>query len=202
MKTTKANELQSIQMEITSASDSNPGLPDTAELVANYRPLVYAIASRFYGMEFDDLVQEGMLGLLSAAKRFDPSQGSSFGSFAALCVQRRMASAVARQQGKRRGEISVSQLSPQEEKAFSKAVLEEDNPENLVILREDIDLWQKRLDAMLSEREGKILRLYLKGWAYQSIAEELGISTKAVDNGLQRIRCKVRDWVEREKSLD
>ena len=55
---------------------------------------------------------------------------------------------------------------------------------------------------MLSEREGKILRLYLKGWAYQSIAEELGISTKAVDNGLQRIRCKVRDWVEREKSLD
>ena len=81
-------------------------------------------------------------------------------------------------------------------------MLEEDNPENLVILREDIDLWQKRLDAMLSEREGKILRLYLKGWAYQSIAEELGISTKAVDNGLQRIRCKVRDWVEREKSLD
>lgn len=70
MKTTKANELQSIQKEITSASDSNPGLPDTAELVANYRPLVYAIASRFYGMEFDDLVQEGMLGLLSAAKRF------------------------------------------------------------------------------------------------------------------------------------
>ena len=202
MKTTKANESQPVQKEITSASDSNPGLPDTAELVASYRPLVHAIASRFYGMEFDDLVQEGMLGLLSAAKRFDPTQGSSFGSFAALCVQRRMASAVARQQGKRRGEISVSQLSPQEEQAFSKAALEGDNPENLVILREDVDLWQKRLDAMLSEREGKILGLYLKGWTYQAIAEELGVSVKAVDNGLQRIRCKVRDWMEREGSSD
>jgi RNA polymerase sporulation-specific sigma factor len=202
MKTPNIKETQSMNNENTSISGS---IPDVSELVADYRPLVYAIASRYYGMEFDDLVQEGMLSLLNAAKCFDPSQGSSFGSFAALCIHRRLAAAVAKQQGKRREEISVSQLSPEEEKVFAKLTeLGGDfanSPENLVIQQEDDAAWQKKLDDLLSKKEMQIVRLYLEGCSYQKIADELKTSVKAVDNGLQRIKRKLRNSMQQEKDF-
>lgn len=145
------------------------------------------------------------MGLLNAAKRFDPSQGSSFGSFAALCIHRRLASAVAKQSRHGR-EISLSQMSPQEEEAFSKvASLDGDianSPENLVIRQEDSAAWQKKLDSLLSPKEQKIVQLYLEDLSYQDIAQRLNTTVKAVDNGLQRVKRKLKDSVLREKSSD
>ena len=201
MENPNIKDTQSFNQENTSTS-----LPrDTAVLVADYKPLVYAIASRYYGMEFDDLVQEGMLALLNAAKRFDPSQGSSFGAFASLCIHRRLAAVAAKQQGKRREEISVSQLSPQEEEAFSRfSLLSADtaeSPENLFIRREDYAAWQKKLDVLLSPKELQIVQLYLEGHSYQFIADALNTSVKAVDNGLQRIKRKVRGSLKQDEHL-
>ena len=163
-------------------------------LVEQYRPLVYAIASRFRGIEFDDLVQEGMLGLWSAARRFNPSQGSSFGAFAALCIQRRMLAMAASH--RKRVDISFSQLDTDVEVFGEKFFPQEDsalNPENLLILKEDVAAMQQRMREMLSPLERRILQLYLEGCSYQEIAERLSITSKAVDNGLQRIRRKLRD---------
>ncbi len=202
MKTPNIKETQSINKENTSISGS---MPNVSDLIADYKPLVYAIASQYYGMEFDDLVQEGMLSLLNAAKCFDPSQGSSFGSFAALCIHRRLAAAVAKQQGKRREEISISQLSPEEEKIFARLTeLGGDianSPENLFIQQEDNAAWRKKLDALLSEKEMQIVQLYLEGCSYQKIADELKTSVKSVDNGLQRIKRKLRNSIQREKDF-
>ena len=201
MENPNIKDTQSFNQENTSTS-----LPrDTAVLVADYKPLVYAIASRYYGMEFDDLVQEGMLALLNAAKRFDPSQGSSFGALASFCIHRRLAAVAAKQQGKRREEISVSQLSPQEEEAFSRfSLLSADtaeSPENLFIRREDYAAWQKKLDVLLSPKELQIVQLYLEGHSYQFIADALNTSVKAVDNGLQRIKRKVRGSLKQDEHL-
>ena len=44
---------------------------------------------------------------------------------------------------------------------------------------------------MLSELEGKVLRLYLQGLSYERIADQLGCDCKTVDNALQRIKRKV-----------
>ena len=48
-----------------------------------------------------------------------------------------------------------------------------------------------RLRETLSKREFEVLGLYVDGLSYSSIAERLGITTKAVDNALQRVRRKV-----------
>src|SRR5438309_4395427 len=55
-------------------------------------PLVQSIASRaigraHYGMEREDLLQEGRLGLLHAARKFDPSRGCCFSTSAATWVR-------------------------------------------------------------------------------------------------------------------
>ena len=54
------------------------------QLVANYVPLVRSLCSRFRrsAEPQEDLFQMGMLGLLNAVQKFDPSYGTSFSSLA------------------------------------------------------------------------------------------------------------------------
>jgi RNA polymerase sigma factor (sigma-70 family) len=54
---------------------------------ANLR-LVFKVAGRFRwtGLPFDDLVQEGMLGLIHAARGFHPN-GTAFSTYAVACVE-------------------------------------------------------------------------------------------------------------------
>ena len=53
-------------------------------LVVYYQQLVESIARKYsHGKSYyDDIVQVGMLGLLGAIRRFDPSFGGSFEAFA------------------------------------------------------------------------------------------------------------------------
>ena len=58
--------------------------------------LVHAVASRYrdLGLPFDDLVQEGALGLLEAIDRFDPRRGVAFETFARFRVRRAIRNAL------------------------------------------------------------------------------------------------------------
>ena len=49
-------------------------------LVSRYMQLVRAIARPFFlaGGDSEDLIQEGMFGLLSAVRQYDPDNGASF----------------------------------------------------------------------------------------------------------------------------
>jgi DNA-directed RNA polymerase specialized sigma subunit len=54
-----------------------------AALVAAMTPLVAGLARRFEGrVSRSDLEQAGMVGLLQAARSFDPGQGTPFGGYA------------------------------------------------------------------------------------------------------------------------
>lgn len=54
--------------------------------------IVRSIAGYYaqYGTPFDDLVQEGMIGLLEAWKRYDPEKGSKFTTYATFWIKKRM----------------------------------------------------------------------------------------------------------------
>lgn len=58
--------------------------------VEPYLPLVRRIAWRYRGagLSFDDLVQEGSLGLLDALERFDPRRGVGFEAYASFRIRR------------------------------------------------------------------------------------------------------------------
>lgn len=58
------------------------------QLVESNMGLVYACANRFRGrgVEFDDLVQSGCIGLLKAAQGFDESRGFMFSTYAVPAI--------------------------------------------------------------------------------------------------------------------
>ena len=66
------------------------------DLVKSHKPLVLNMASKFarYGVDIEDLVQEGNLGLITAASKFEPERGFRFSTYAYWWVRQRMRDAV------------------------------------------------------------------------------------------------------------
>jgi DNA-directed RNA polymerase sigma subunit (sigma70/sigma32) len=60
-------------------------------LVAGNLRLVVSIATRHVhqGMDLEDLIQEGNLGLMIAAKKFDPAMGNRFSTYATWWIRSR-----------------------------------------------------------------------------------------------------------------
>jgi RNA polymerase sigma-32 factor len=63
-------------------------------LVCAHIPLVFAIAHEFrsYGLSPDELVSEGLLGLVKAARDFDPRHGTRLATYAAWWIRARIRS--------------------------------------------------------------------------------------------------------------
>lgn len=71
-----------------------------------------------------------------------------------------------------------------------------DDPEELIINREDYDYMEEKMAEILSELEQQVLALYLDGQSYQEISEELNRHVKSIDNALQRVKRKLERYME------
>ena len=166
----------------------------TERLIQHYSRMVRAIARKFYlsGAEGEDAIQEGMLGLLYAIRSFDPDKERSFGSYARLCVERRLISAWRAASSQKHDPLNDAislDKSPLEDRIEADQTLEVD-PESLLIHQEEQRESHERLRELLSFFEAQVLSLYLDGLSYEEIADCLHKPEKSVDNAIQRVRRK------------
>lgn len=164
-------------------------------LVSRYSRLVRACARPLFlaGGDSEDLIQEGMVGLLNAMRTYDREKQTRFRTYAEVCIRSRLYSAV-RAAGRDKHSPLNNYISF-ETHLFDTTVeylsVQNDNPEDVLIDREDRNERLSALKDQLSGFEAKILRLYLRGLSYGEIAQHLGRSPKSVDNAVQRIRRKL-----------
>lgn len=161
-------------------------------LVLRYMRFARACARPYFlaGGDSEDLLQEAMFGLLKAIREYDQSREVSFRTFAEVCVKNRIRSAVTAAARDKHAPLNHS--VPMEEQPL----LEQDHqtdPEELFINREEEAERLKLLNEKLSPLEQHILSLYLHGFSYREIGEQVGRTDKSVDNAVQRIRRKVAD---------
>ena len=76
------------------------------------------------------------------------------------------------------------------------------NPEELIIGRENLVSFRDQVDRVLSGLEQDVLNAYLDGKSYQEIADKLGRHVKSIDNALQRVKRKMEKFLEEAKSQD
>ena len=67
------------------------------------------------------------------------------------------------------------------------------DPEAILIDRENVDGMEYKINKVLSKLELEVLVCYLEGMSYNEIALKLGKDTKAVDNAVQRIKKKLEN---------
>lgn len=170
-------------------------------LMIKYKSMVRRKARAMYliGGDNDDLIQEGMIGLIKAVRNFDSEAGQSFSNFAELCVSRQIYSAIA--SSKRKKHIPLNSYvslydegNHEDEKALPLIdTIEpeiENNPETLYFGKESSESFIEELKENLSDLENRVLYLHMLGTNYRDIANLLDKSPKTIDNALQRIRTK------------
>lgn len=168
-------------------------------LVSRYTRLVRQLARPFYlaGGDSDDLIQEGMIGLICGVREYDKSRNAAFRTFAETCIRNRLYSAV--RAASRDKHSPLNQSVPLEMPFFDSRttssvgahLLSHVDPEELIIGREDARDTLRGVRKQLSEFEAKILGYYLDGLTIKEMAETVNKSPKSVDNAVQRIRRKI-----------
>lgn len=176
-------------------------------IMVKYKTMVRKKARAMFllGGENEDLIQEGMIGLIKAVRDFNPEQGTSFSSFAELCVTRQMYTAIEASRRKKHfplnSYISLYEEQESDSEGRRTALIDtiesekEDNPETIFFGREYAEALVEKLKENLSSLERHVLYLHLMGTDYKTIAELLGKSPKSIDNALQRIRAKTEKMI-------
>ena len=167
-------------------------------LLEKYKPLVRSRARELFlaGGDREDLIQEGMLGLLKAVRSYDPKREASFGTYARVVVSRQIYSALAAAQRQKHQALNQSvSMEEIEEQQDRLALGTSDSPEAILLDLENARELREMIFAALSPMEKKVLALYLEGYDYLQIAARMERSVKSIDNALQRIRGKVARMV-------
>ena len=179
------------------------GNEDAIDIIfERYKYLVRKKAKAMYiaGGDNDDLIQEGMIGLYKAVRDYNEDRQASFATFAGMCINRHMMSAVTASNRKKNiplnSYVSFDAPADGDEQSGTRLVEvlkpdNEQNPEYMFIDREHTRLLEDKIVSALSVYEKKVLDMYLEGKDYIEIAKELNKQPKSVDNAIQRIRIKV-----------
>jgi len=170
------------------------------QLVRRYNRLVRICARPYFlaGGDGEDLIQEGMMGLLAAIRQYDPAGGAAFKTYAELCVKRRLYTAI--KLASRNKHVPLNTYIPIEsvtfDEASSQAAYFLRDMEEQILARERADELKNALTVRLSRFEAEILELFLDGLSYQEMASRVSRSQKAVDNAIQRIRRKLAQYLK------
>ncbi len=179
-------------------------------LLSKYKSLASKIARSYFlvGAESEDILQEAMLGLYSACRTYDGSNGSSFKSFATLCITRAVQSAVKKANRLKNKMLNESlSLTNQGAVLVDGKYVEEDeinlyipsnfsDPEDALLAEEQKNELNKLINENLSLKEKRVLVLYLQGLSYAQIAENLGENTKSIDNAISRTKKKLEELLK------
>lgn len=173
-------------------------------LFEKYRPLILATANRMLGyckntgLELNDLIQEGMLGLNLAMNSFDEEKDTSFYTYAKMCIERKIISQVVASRRLKHKVLNDSlSLENTDENntdyVYDKSLTDNSyNPEEILFNGENEKDLVKEVSDILTDFEAQVFELKINGFDYKEIAEILDKDIKAIDNALQRIKVKIK----------
>lgn len=183
-------------------------------LICKYKDLVNSKVNKYFiiGAEKEDIVQEGLIGLYKAIKDYKPDKQNSFKSFANLCIERQLITAI--KSSNRQKHMPLNSYLSLNMTAFENEdgnndtqivdVLENtviEDPLDTITKKEYFLSVENAIDSSLSDFEKKVLNRYVQGESYVKIAERLDAPVKSVDNAIQRIRKKTAKNIQAKSNI-
>lgn len=172
-------------------------------LINRYKDLVNIKVSKYYiiGAEREDIIQEGLIGLYKAIKSYQPDKQNSFKSFAGICIERQLITAIKTSNRQKHmplnSYVSLNKDAYENEDESNNtdlmSVLDAniiEDPLDMITKKEYYQLVENTIDKSLSNFEKKVLNCYIQGESYIEIAQRLEAPVKSIDNAIQRIRKK------------
>ena len=178
-------------------------------LFNKYAPIITSYSNQYskyiknIGLEVNDLIQEGMLGLNNAISTFNEDKDVLFYTYAITCIKRTIITAIvkANRQKNRPLNNSISfendlDLSENDKLLYDNSY----NPEYIIENNENIEDLNKIARKVLSELELQVFDLRINNFSYNEIAILLSKSPKAIDSTIQRIKLKLKKALDEKNN--
>ena len=204
------NSIENPEIQLAAEAQAGDSLAEET-LIRKYSGIVYKKARAYFmaGADAEDVVQEGMIGLLKAVRTYDADKNATFGTYAERCVTNQIISAIRSADRVKHKPLNTSRSfsEPVSDKSPSSSGAGEitlgdtlstqpaDSPDELLIIKDVAYYILNNGDNVFSDLEMKVLSEYTKGFTSGQIAERLGKSSKSVDNALQRTKKKVNAYL-------
>ena len=153
------------------------------------------------GFDFNDLFQEGRLGLTQAINDYKEQKNVQFPTFANLCIDRQISSFlrnITREKHKiLNNSISLDSTTNSVGRPLTELILDDKNidPEVSFIEMEEKEELLSKIDKVLSDTERDVFNLRVQGFTYKEISQLLNITEKAVDGTMSRIKNKIMNII-------
>lgn len=176
-------------------------------IIEKYDPLISNIASKMIkycnntGIDYNDLKQEGFIGLNYALNHFSEEKNTMFYTFVKKCVERKILSAVIASNRLKHKLLNESISIDNDDNILDKTLKDELNNPELII--ENLELEENLINTVkkrLTNFEEQVFELMLSDFNYKEIAEILERDKKAIDNAIQRIRNKVKETIKEQNN--
>jgi len=176
-------------------------IEEANDIVMNkYYPLVVSIVNKLEkhidncGLDRNDLIQEGMVGLSHAVDTFSELEDTVFYTYAKKCVERRVISAIVSAHRKKHKILNES-ISYDDPIIVNDRLLKDSisDPLNIILSTDNEAKIESKLRAKLTPFETEVFELMIAGCSNKEMTEILNIEYKQVDNAIQRIRSKAKD---------
>lgn len=163
-------------------------IPDLEEYIKDIKILAAKIHKKYAvkGMELEDLISEGIVGLYDAYRRFDGSRGTSFKTYSRYRIKGSILDSIRRwlpcnhQTEKQKRKDLITQFEKHAELEHSnKTAAELDEPMNYI---SDSDMAEKLLSVLTEESKEVIKGIIQENKTLGEVAEGLGISKGRVVN--------------------
>ena len=171
---------------------------DLVKIVQQYSGYVSSLCRKYYlqGGTFDDLFEEGVIGILEACKNYKGADlfDNKFAPFVKTCIRRQIIDAIKKantQKNKALNEyVSLTNLNVNgEETSMLNSFVDRNvsnDPLDLFLDKERIEERLKICELELSKFEKLVLSHYLSGEKQNEIAKNLNKEVKSIDTTVQR----------------
>lgn len=168
-------------------------------LIKKYEPLINKIAVKMLpycknnGLDINDLIQEGMIGLNHAIERYQEMENILFYTYAKTCIERKILSVVIKSNRIKNKILNESVSYDDDENLLIKFIKSENpSPEEQIMNLELEENLVNKIKSKLTDLEDQVFELLISGFKYKEIASILDKDEKSIDNAIQRIKSKIR----------
>ncbi|MBM3458838.1 MAG: sigma-70 family RNA polymerase sigma factor [Armatimonadetes bacterium] len=179
---------------------------EVRRLVSENRTLVewsvnrYLDQHRVTGAERDDLVSWGLIGLLSAARAFDPQRGLRFSTLAALAIERSIIRGTMQADSRRISLLSLDEAFCEPTAGESETRWVEMIPDEAALLQlrraEETAVLVPALQGLRPEQRRLIYAHFFLGYSLADLARESGSTRQALAGQLRRALQALRRGLE------
>ena len=179
----------------------------SSQIFKKYEPIIIKYARKYEklvegkGIDFYDLVQEGLIGLDSAITNYKNQKNIKFSTFAFMCIERKILSAVKKVNRKKHSILNESyslHYKLGDEKSEFEDIISNDitGIEDILVMNEKKEIFTKKINSVLSKLEKEVYDLKIKGYSQEEMSIKLKKSMKSIESALFRMKLKLKNILD------